>query len=813
MRKKEENRKRELPDILVYRKKKYVIPACLLMILGLALLAVAMTVGIAWRVSGDSLEEILAEMGSFQLSDVLIVFPATAVLWVPALVYYAVLHIGERHFLHDYEKMPELAKQRLYEKKSRGWYQGGAELYEAEGYMLFRDKYLLCTPQIVNLKEIVWVYLGHSDIQISDMQHNIVSPDYRFFSVVFYTKDGRKHGIFTLFAYRKTAVWFAEHCPGALFGYGKEQKRQARELFIKAAEREALFEGEKKDSYTKRRKRAVILRIAAAGLTAALLTGGVALRNYVSSDTYLYQKNMKEAEGLFEEGQWFQAYSSYYAAYQLDMGEEKNEEARKGMLLSLIETAKTDGYLDSIIRDYENLFSVQELFTDETDISPLYFECTEYYLRYNDPMGAIDLLERGMETFSDEETVVADVVEAEEKTEADREKEEQRRADILERMREKKEDILAHCEVEKVTVYQKGKRIERIEYDENGRESVRIIDSRQAYQWEYDTHDGEVISRGVGGVTGYWWEYSTYDSEGRLTRKEIYHEKEGEKEKERERFLEYDGEGNTVHVLEYNRDGEIAYEMKQEYDKDGKPVYYACWYSGVLTEERNYTSLPDNRQIAFVFTLDSPGGEPEYYYYKEIKYDDNGNMIELSYYPDSFTIEEIAAGDGEGSWSRYFYTYDSRGNCTSSSWMGEESGEKQRIYEREYDARGNLIKETYYYHDVGETGSSTQVMLWRYDKEGRLIRQEDIRSKEGEVYGDWLLLCTYDGDGNLVREDYFDFGKPEYSRIMEYDILGNKTKKYSLYEDGMTVPENETPENEWIYEYRYVPEEKGFQHG
>lgn len=801
--KRDEYQNSELPDLLIYRKKKYIIPGALLLFLALLLLSVVLTLGIVGSV-GEDVTQAASEM--FQLENVIYLLPGFAILEIPALLIYAVIDIGERRFLRVYQKMPAWAKQKLCRARFRNLFLRGLGFYEAAGYILFNDRCLFGTPQIVQIEDIVWGYLGRLDVQFSDEERNFISPGLQFFSLCFYTKDGRRHRIFANVSYKEVVSWFTARCPRAILGYGKEQKRQAEEIFRREAERTSFLSGEEKDSYLVRKRKTVTAAAVGSFLAVIFLTAGFCGWRYINSDEYLYRKNMKQADSWYAAGEYSRAYNAYSAAgdYRPD-----DEEVQKGRLLSCLGMAKNDGYLDSIIRDYENLFYYQDLFTDEMDISDWYFDCAGYYLQYDDPMAAVDLLERGMETFSREETVVengesfgdddkkGNSLFGWDKEEASSEKNaedlQKIRENILRKMQNKKEDILAHCEVETVTLYLNGEKNTYTEYDEAGREILTV---------DYYSH-----------VNASRWIYKTYDDTGNLILEETWYQEDdrAEKEKRSEVRLSYDEEGRVLHEEEYNLErGEITYESSYEYDAAGNQIYFRTIYSGRVFYESECCVVSDLVRIDREYNMDRPEGD-EPYSYVEQRWDETGNELETAYYPAKYTPEEIEEGKAKA-WGRYYYTYDAVGNCTGLFYQNGETGTSEPVYEREYDDRNNLIKEVYYYSSEVPEDCYQETTIWHYDDRNLLIKKEWTTGDDVEEWGGFEEIYTYDEAEKLVRVDYLNEGKFMHSVVKEYDILGNQIKECRTDAEDGTVSEDAVPDKEWNYRYRYRKENLRWGH-
>ena len=275
---------------------------------------------------------------------------------------------------------------------------------------------------------------------------------------------------------------------------------------------------------------------------------------YINSDDYLYQKNMKKGDRWYAEGEFFEAWQAYRAVAGYREG--KDEAAMKGLMLSGLELKKINSEPVYITLVYEELIDCQEMFMGEMDISVWYFECAEYYLMDEKPLFAVELLERGIETFEDPETIVweGDAEEPESVTEQGTGEEEAGcREEILQNMQSKREDILARCEVASVEEYTDGKLSRRIWYDEENREIMET--------------NGRYLPRR--------WTYKTYDDAGNLVCEEICREEEsGEKVKKKEKNWSYDEDGHLLHEEHYDLErGEITYEADYEYDESGNRIY------------------------------------------------------------------------------------------------------------------------------------------------------------------------------------------------------------------------------------------------
>lgn len=265
----------DLYEMLIYGKKKNIILYPLLVYFGLAAFLAGQTFFLAVFEGGEEPVEVLRDL--FQVVNVVYLLFGLVVLTIPVLFVCILVTIGEERFLHTYWKMPEQTRKKLSKLRTRKLFLRGLGIYEADGYLLFRDRCLFGTPQIVKMEDIVWGYLGRSDFQYSNMGESVSAPVLLSFSLYFYTKDGRRHRIFAKKSSKEIVSWFTGRCPQAILGYGREQKRRAREIFRAEAERATFLFGEKKDPYSVRNK--LTLMIMAGGIFLAVILLIIVFRN------------------------------------------------------------------------------------------------------------------------------------------------------------------------------------------------------------------------------------------------------------------------------------------------------------------------------------------------------------------------------------------------------------------------------------------------------------------------------------------------------------------------------------------------------
>ncbi len=124
------------------------------------------------------------------------------------------------------------------------------------------------------------------------------------------------------------------------------------------------------------------------------------------------------------------------------------------------------------------------------------------------------------------------------------------------------------------------------------------------------------------------------------------------------------------------------------------------------------------------------------------------------------------------------------GGRTVSGQKTAEGGRIERIYNEdgsysaeEYDADGNLIKESHYHED----GTIKHYSVYKYDSDGNKIKHicynEDGISNQNFSY-------EYDSKGNKIKTVCYKDGKIDHYWIYEYSPFGHVTKSRCYSGDG-----------------------------
>lgn len=184
------------------------------------------------------------------------------------------------------------------------------------------------------------------------------------------------------------------------------------------------------------------------------------------------------------------------------------------------------------------------------------------------------------------------------------------------------------------------------------------------------------------------------------------------------------------------------------------------------------------------------------------KYDKAGNLVEedrdgyhYTYvYDQSNRNIEWTRSRADGSIHQHnTYQYDEKGNKILQV---EDYSEYHFEYKSTYNDKGQLVKvectrngepfdtDTYTYDDQGRLVDyrDGNFSNYHYVYEGNITKEQDVQD-DGAVYSE--TVYTYDGNGKLIKEEYFEKGELlhyyEYTRNDAGKVL--ETCRYDMYDD------------------------------
>ena len=235
-------------------------------------------------------------------------------------------------------------------------------------------------------------------------------------------------------------------------------------------------------------------------------------------------------------------------------------------------------------------------------------------------------------------------------------------------------------------------------------------------------------------------------------------------------LYEYDSEDRLVKTEKYEKNGKLAETVTRTYDEAGniREILYQPGPGRLISPERtSYEYDEKGRKVKeSMHAL-----EPEVFEY-EIDYVYNDADLQTDYYWHG------AYGD---SVEHYHYDFDSAGREIRSS-KEQEDGTFITITEKEYDGKGNVIRDVLY----NEQGLWVASRLYSYDERGLLLEKRDLSTEEGnpdQFYS--KTVCLYDEKGRKTRETmYYTDDVTLSDEGFVYDENGCLKEKVYYNEDG-----------------------------
>ncbi len=294
-----------------------------------------------------------------------------------------------------------------------------------------------------------------------------------------------------------------------------------------------------------------------------------------------------------------------------------------------------------------------------------------------------------------------------------------------------------------------------------------------------------------------WSEFYTYDADGNMTREEYDRDGDGVIDLTRaytftkdgnttirKGEVDIDGDGITdyrpMETFTYDSDGNLLKHESGSYDADGNLLKHES-----SSSVRTYTyddsgNKTEERYESDTFIRDTDGNvtrrltDTRAYAYT---YDDRGNEIKAQYETESFAYNadgNLTRHESDYSVHIYALTYDANGNITGKENVNGDDGTTDEVFTYTYNADGNMTKEVHEMHtelgtiytayayifDAGnmirkdwlkKDGSIKSSLVFTYDAEGRVIKEEPVSSIMGKIYSNYTTYI-YDEIGNLIRK-------------------------------------------------------------
>lgn len=246
----------------------------------------------------------------------------------------------------------------------------------------------------------------------------------------------------------------------------------------------------------------------------------------------------------------------------------------------------------------------------------------------------------------------------------------------------------------------------------------------------------------------------TYDTQGRLLKQTNNFSSKNTGNYTEEYAYEYDAAGNNT-VIAYKRNGEIKKVTKKNFDANGQLLQESV-NSGINLLSLNIPTLNGTQKTQIFYAED---GKTETI--KEITTTNaKGQLLK----------KEVKDPSGKVLMSDT-KTYNIQGKIAQDVHF-DATDKVTTQTDFVYDAAGNLARDKTLRNNVVFAETKHE-----YDATGKLTQKTRLNGK-GQI--DYYFTYEYDTKGNMTKENYFYNNQVISVRTFEYDLKGNKVKESYL---------------------------------
>lgn len=221
------------------------------------------------------------------------------------------------------------------------------------------------------------------------------------------------------------------------------------------------------------------------------------------------------------------------------------------------------------------------------------------------------------------------------------------------------------------------------DYDADGNLVSETVD-----EYEYDT-DGNITKdkQYIDGVLSGETEYTVTDGESTISGFTAYYE-DGSKS-----IAEYDANGNSVKLTDYDSDGAVVFQADSEYAEDSNGEWYESQCTETYSDGTKIECTYNERGDALSRVCYDADGNVESSETWEYAYDDDGHKKTEVSYVDSKIWQEITYKTVYGENETFTYPetiaeYDEDGSKTVSVYNEND----EVVSETKYDPEGNVVE-------------------------------------------------------------------------------------------------------------------------
>lgn len=754
------------------RVQKILLTIYLVSLFAIFFLTAVVIAAVGLSVDG-TLQYMLEDLARTGRKDILMLFAIVALYSLPYLVLCALIELMKCQRISVLRRLPEedrklfgqmcrmevsmtrkmsLFDERVHvERRKIGYTVEIGEVVPLTQYFLYRDKWTPLFWRMAAYEDVVWLYETHSMFQYTDMEQYIVTPRFHFYTIVFYTKDGKKHRILTTQEGRYEYRNILEHCRDVIQGLGTEQKELAKQRFL-------MWEGmDGTIGRDKSERRAFCVRTAVLVLLVSAL-GFFGYRQYTAyteSDAYRYRQCMKEAEREMAEGSghYLSAYRQYEEARSYDPA---SEEAKEGSYQALLSLARENASLIGLYPGGYSGTCYEMLFSGYDVTAEIYLEAAQAYLDCKNYMEALSVLERGAKD------------------------------DGYEELEAVYESVAEHLKVVSRITYENGYAANRTEKSYDRAENLTLEETYVA--------SGEIAERLL------------FDENGNETDR-IHYNKDGSISNRTERS--YDGAGNCIREDWYDGDERLPEQtVEYTYDENGKMLRTEMYDKDKrLYLRESHTYDDSGNEVSYrIVEVDPETGEEYETFWSETQYDDFENKVLYTEKRDGETVWESVYqyDEKERAVREEHYCYgmpdvhleyvwqdkEDGGSLCEKSFYDDTGGGLSSITKIRYDAEGRKTEETVW----NQEGDITYAYACSYDENGNVIWKKELEEEVWYAYDErqnltWMKSQHLSGMGGTSERTY------------TYDRLGNLTEYLYRYTKKGKQTQEKT---QYVYTYVYT---------
>ncbi len=208
-------------------------------------------------------------------------------------------------------------------------------------------------------------------------------------------------------------------------------------------------------------------------------------------------------------------------------------------------------------------------------------------------------------------------------------------------------------------------------------------------------------------------------------------------------LMVYNGEGNIIHAVEYDKEGNLSLIKKSKYGTNGNILEWKGYLSDGSIKDSSIYEYNEEENIK---ALKSYLANGELNFKESVTYDENGNQSEIFHCAYDSDLDNTF---------RVFNTFDNKGNVTKTIFtsLGLDTTARET---RKYDENSRLIEYTTY----SPNDRVTSKTLYKYDENGNNCEVKSY-GLDNELKNIYIYKYELDKKGNWIKQYTFHNDDPK----------------------------------------------------